>query len=329
MRGLWLIPALATAGSALVALAQPDLGVELAVPAADSVDAGLFAPEPYRNALHALHRDEPGMEGLGEAECRREAALLFREAQGVARGESSAVVRNARQRFAAVRALAAGARADRDGGAAYRAAIDLAARAESVVPSLEASRALWDEGIDSLVAAMGAAEKKSVAALGRLPEVPYAAYDACPYEGCCYRIWFALRELVARAEPDSASATAFEIHAGEGVLGITGILITTRFGRCMLDPKPEAAREGRMPEPVVLLGYEGEGYFRAYDRGRLAFVECDWDQEVVEPEFVWWAMVQNRDGLVGWVVGALREEQLFYNQDAIEFAPYLGAQGCQ
>jgi hypothetical protein len=314
---------LALAGVAGAAV-EDDL--KIAVPAADRVDAGLFAPHIYLKALHTLNQDDstgsrmsiPGQtdEPLGDA------LQLFREAERVARGESVAIVHNARLRYAAVDSIARRARADRDGGDAYRAAVASSARAESLTADPAAARAQWDEAIDSLVASMGAAERTRVATAGKTPAVPYTAYDSCPYEGCCYRIWFAERDLAARIDPDSASAVAFEIRKGEGVLGITGILVTSSFGHCTLDPNPDEARQGMEPEPIVVVGYEGEGFVRAIYHGRLVIVECDWDKEIVEPAYVWWALVQNRDGKTGWVVGGPRDGQYFYNQDAIEFNSY-------
>ena len=307
--------------------------LQIAVPAADRVDAGLFAPHIYLKALHTLNQDDstgtrlsiPGQPGdpLGDA------LQLFREAEQVARGEGVAIVRNARLRYAAVETIAQRAHADRDGGDAYRAAVALSARAESLTADPAAARAQWDEAIDSLVAAMGAAERTRVAAPGGKPALPFTVYDSCPYEGCCYRIWFAERDLAARVNPDSASAVAFEILPGEGVLGITGILITSRFGRCTLDPNPDEARKGMKPEPITVVGYEGEGFVRAIYHGRLVIVECDWDREIVEPAYVWWALVQNRDGKTGWVVGGPREGQYFYNQDAIEFNSYNREMWCR
>ncbi len=328
--GIAILAMLARAGIAGAAV-EDDL--QIAVPAADRVDAGLFAPHIYLKALHTLNQDDstgsristPGHpdDPLGDA------LHLFREVERLARGEAVAIVRNARLRYAAVESIALRAHAERDGGDAYRAAAALSARAESLTADPAAARAQWDEAIDSLVAAMGAAERMQVAALGGTPALPYTVYDSCPYEGCCYRIWFAERSLVARVDPDSASTVAFEIRTGEGVLGITGILVTSRFGHCTLDPNPDEVRQGMKPEPIVVVGYEGEGFVRAVYRGRLVIVECDWDKEIVEPSYVWWALVQNRDGKTGWIVGGPRDGHYLYNQDAIEFNSYNREMWCR
>lgn len=310
--------------------------LETTARAADSLDAGLFAPASYLEGLHWLYRDAPGSDGdagLDEparlARDRREALRCFREAVTQARTAGDRIRGHARARHAAVHELALRVHADREAPAPFRAAEDLAARAERVFQRPAQSRALWEESIDSLLAAISRADDAAIVKAGKPPAIPYTAYDACPFEGCCYRIWFANGPLVAYAAPDTASPIGFTIEKDEGVLAITGILVVTKLGACWVVGESGDAESSTSPAQAILLESEGEGIFRALDRGRVVECECDWDRELDFPEYRWWVLGQDPAGRIGWILGGAPDAPRFYNQNAIDQGSFFETGGCR
>lgn len=340
MFGSWLLLALGTPALGTTMPPQVDLApvldsLEVVVPAANRVDAAMFAPELYEKGLSAIlgdgsneetdwKNDEEKLEDL------REGLDSFRKAEEVARREGPAIIRNARLRFDAVRSFAEGAGAREEAGDGYAAARALAARAESLAADPSEARLFWEAAIDSLNSAMSRAERMRAARIKGTPAVPYTAYDVCPFEGCCYRTWFARRDIVAYERPDERATVAFRIRSGMPVNAVMGVLIVSKLGSCRLDTRPASAGDKSPGDPIILLGNEGEGLFRALDRGKIVSVPCNMARGGVEPRFVWWSMVQRRDGRIGWVAQAdEREETVFANQDWLSFSPYDEEPWCQ
>lgn len=326
MIGLCVLVTMVAAGSGGGASPTVAERPEIVIPAANRVDAAIFAPEIYWKARDLYLLPARGKE---KEDAHHEALILYRAAEEAARRELPAILRNASLRFEAARDLARQAGADRDATDAYGAAAALAARADSVAADPVSARIFYEEAIDSLGAALWQAECARATRIGGVPVLPYIAYDACPFEGCCYRPWLAQHAMSVFARPDSGSGAGFQIAAGEAVWGVLGILAVTKLGRCRCDPERVNGEEPEEPpRAVVLLGYEGEGFYRALDRGRIVVVACDWEEDVADPEYVWWTMVQRRDGRIGWVAAHPTEELLFENQDAIDATIFEGEQGC-
>jgi hypothetical protein len=327
---------LTLSGSQGVETRDVERDLETAARTADSLDAGLFAPKIYVEALHWLYRDAPEPDstaGLDEdvryARDRREALRRFREAVAEARTAGERVSGHARARHAAVRDLALRVHADREAPDSFSRAEKIAAWAEELSTLPARSRMVWEESIDTLVAAISRVDDATIVKAGKPPGVPYTAYDACPFEGCCYRIWFANRPLVAYTQPDTASSIAFPINKDEGVLAITGILVVTKLGSCWTQ---EQRRDGEPTIPsafVTLLEPLGEGAFRAFDRGRVDICDCDWDREMTLPEYHWWVLVQDPAGRIGWILGGAPDDERFYNQNAIDQGPSFGTDWCR
>lgn len=326
MIGLWLLVGTMAAGSAGDVVPKVGERPEIVIPAANRVDAGIFAPEIYWKAQELYLLPARGRE---KEDAHGEAMRLFRAAEKAALRELPAVLRNARLRFDAAQDLAKQAEADRDAADPYAAAVAIAARAESAAADPVTARLLYEEAIDSLGAALYRAECARAERIDSMPALPYVAYDACPFEGCCYRPWVARRAVRAFARPDSGAGAVFEIAGGEAVWGVLGVLVVSKLGRCRCDPERVNGEETEeSPRIVALIGYEGEGFYRALDRGRISVIACDWEEEVVDPEYVWWTLVQRRDGRIAWVASHPTEELLFENQDAIEATVFEGEQGC-
>jgi hypothetical protein len=153
------------------------------------------------------------------------------------------------------------------------------------------------------------------------PPVPFEDVDACPFEGCVYREWNATAPVNVRVERRGNAAILFRAAAGEKVTALTGVVITTRAGHARLRwPTDLETSEGTIRlnagEVLYLLTYQGEGYTKAWLRGRLLewadiseFIgnlrceppatNCPVDP-VVQPENEWWIQIRNSDGQVGW-----------------------------
>lgn len=151
---------------------------------------------------------------------------------------------------------------------------------------------------------------------GRL-EVPYYDWGACPFEGCTYRAWKAVRPTMVWQERDYQSPVAYHIEPGEWVEGITGVVITYRPGLCKVlaplslgyDPSVSVG-PGDM---LLTLHYAGEGHELFWIKGKvysdqLPAEEPDEDppppelkiQLMSRPLYAWWVKVRNKKGQVGW-----------------------------
>lgn len=155
-------------------------------------------------------------------------------------------------------------------------------------------------------------------ALDDRPPERHVAEDACPFECCVYREWYATAatELVARVDGDSVVAT---VATGDTVRGLSGEVHVDPAPVAVVH-RPEHGGEVREGDVVFLLDYVGEGVYRVWHEGEVdawealpgvrAYClipgpEC-WG-EYLEPEAVtdedasvWWAKVETADGVVGW-----------------------------
>lgn len=60
------------------------------------------------------------------------------------------------------------------------------------------------------------------------PSLPFYDWGACPFEGCTYRRWEAVKPVTVTGW--DRRYVAFTIKSKEWVRGITGVVITTRPG---------------------------------------------------------------------------------------------------
>jgi hypothetical protein len=168
---------------------------------------------------------------------------------------------------------------------------------------------------------------RDVAVSVATPPVPYEDVGACPFEGCVYREWTANAAVDARAERNLTAPVSFQVTAGEKVIALDGIVVTTRPGRVEFDAAADVdATDGSFHvdagQTVYLLTAEGEGFMKAWFNGRVyegvdtaTFSNggCAGIGRLVEPwQFVWWIQIRNSTGQVGWT----REPERFDNKDA-------------
>jgi hypothetical protein len=162
--------------------------------------------------------------------------------------------------------------------------------------------------------------------------VPFEDPGACPFEGCVYREWTAKSVVDVLTERRKHTKVAFALEPGEKVTALTGVVITLKAGRAQFREsrtlKTDAGLVRIDPgETLYLLTYAGEGYTKAWLRGKLYSgvdtvdffnAVCDTQPDpcagrIVEKAVAeWWVQVRNRRGLVGWT----NEPEQFDGKDA-------------
>lgn len=136
------------------------------------------------------------------------------------------------------------------------------------------------------------------------PPMPFQDRGACPFECCTYRTWFATKTTLLRSKRDNSSPIIFKVKKGEAVTGVTGVVITTRYGIIKILRKHTI--DGvhlRAGATVYLLTYEGEDSYKAWYKGRLISISGSsyFNQKLLRrPKAVWWVKIKNKRGKVGW-----------------------------
>lgn len=148
------------------------------------------------------------------------------------------------------------------------------------------------------------------------PRAPLRIDGACPFEGCQYATWTTTEETRVYAAPDTTSAT-FTVPAGAELDADRGFVLLTRIGQAVARRAAEVYVGFEDTRPVAagdtlwVLDYEGEGSFRVWTGGTLAYSDGinlggvtsdDPPLEVLaEPVPMWWAHVTLADGRDGWL----------------------------
>jgi hypothetical protein len=137
-----------------------------------------------------------------------------------------------------------------------------------------------------------------------IPPTPYEDQGACPFECCSYRRWTVKAQTVVKQDRYRSSPVAFKLRRGERVMGMTGVVITTRPGQArVLKSTVIGGLQARSGETIYLLTYLGEGFYKVWykDKVEKAEIEGGGGFTIVrEPESVWWVKVKNSKGQIGW-----------------------------
>ena len=171
------------------------------------------------------------------------------------------------------------------------------------------------------------------------PPMPYEDPGVCPFEGCVYRNWQALKMVKVHRTRSAKAPIVFTVPNGEKVTAITGVVVTlspgqVRFRRPVdlrwFGPiEADIVRGVTVPrqhesgflhveprETLYLLTYYGEGDTAAWFKGRfyphldgasdIFYAACDDDATacarsiVRRPRRVWWVQLKNAKGQIGW-----------------------------
>jgi hypothetical protein len=170
------------------------------------------------------------------------------------------------------------------------------------------------------------------------PALPYYDWKACPFEGCTYREWTALKSTVVFETWNKKSRQVARISMKEKVTGITGGVITFRPGtiRMERDLPEDGLKRGDI---VLTYSYRGEGFSAVWFKGRyypefdITFARADGKPcsdtscagtYVDMGRKVWWAQVKLPSGQIGWVN---MNEAEFDGVDQLAGLPRLTAAG--
>jgi hypothetical protein len=109
----------------------------------------------------------------------------------------------------------------------------------------------------------GAGQSKAMAT----PDLPYYDWKACPFEGCTYREWTALKPTVVYDTWNKNSRRIARIAVKEKVIGVTGLVITFRPGiiRMERDLPQDGLKRG---DTILTYAYRGEGVSAVWFKGR-------------------------------------------------------------
>src|SRR5262245_37470859 len=66
------------------------------------------------------------------------------------------------------------------------------------------------------------------------PTLPYEDVGLCPFECCTYREWSVDADTVVLTNRKDGSLVAFRLRRGERVKGLTGVVVTTKFGKALV-----------------------------------------------------------------------------------------------
>jgi hypothetical protein len=93
-------------------------------------------------------------------------------------------------------------------------------------------------------------------AFAQPPKLPYLDWKACPFEGCSYREWTAKEAATVYNTWKEGRQPIGKLRAGEKVTGVTGVVITVRPGKILIDRDiPEQhLKKGDM---ILLYTYQG------------------------------------------------------------------------
>jgi hypothetical protein len=155
------------------------------------------------------------------------------------------------------------------------------------------------------------------------PPLPFYDWDACPFECCAYQNWTLSQPVSFHLTHAKESPVMFRLEKGETVRGVTGVVITTKYGTTKvlksIDEFAVAKDAGGPPlsgkpgDSLYVLNYEGEGASLFWYGGKLYSACFPSSKESAgqppdsvrfqtesEPVTDWWVMIRSTDGKVGW-----------------------------
>ena len=164
--------------------------------------------------------------------------------------------------------------------------------------------------VSSVLAAQSPTSKSASAE----PALPVINFAACPFEGCKFRKWIAIKDVVLYSTWKEARSPVVTLKNGEVVTGITGVHITYEPDRIqVLQPLPDLQLQ---PGDIILrYMYRGEGFADVWSKGRwrkqfdCSFITeksssgCLFDcaaKVISEGRKDWWVQVKRAQGQSGW-----------------------------
>ncbi len=151
---------------------------------------------------------------------------------------------------------------------------------------------------------------------GRPPSLPFYDWDAHPGEHCGYRKWTARRPAIVYDTGKLDHEAISQIAKGDSVLGVKGVIITFQPGIIRMErdlPQHNLKRGDR----ILTYAHRGEGFSAVWFAGAyhssydISFAKwpngggCGGNRcaatYLTSSRTEWWAQVQLKSGLTGWV----------------------------
>jgi hypothetical protein len=152
--------------------------------------------------------------------------------------------------------------------------------------------------------------------LARAQEKPpshYEKWGVCPFECCTYREWTAKADIPVHARRSDASPVLFDLHRGEALAAVTGVVVTEHPAvihidhevhdgfidgddrpRLALKPGDRVYMLTPLGEGLYLYWYHGKVYHSGIDLSAMPGVDGK------GMTFTWWKQVRNQAGQTGW-----------------------------
>lgn len=129
-----------------------------------------------------------------------------------------------------------------------------------------------------------------------LPPKIFIDPGACPFECCTYREW-SVKADTQLFEKIQSKKKIGQAQKGTFVTALTGEVHTVPL---------------KMKEGFYLLTYEGEGFWKIWQNGKVkSEVKKNWKSEQ-RPQSTWWVQIKLPDGKIGWT----QEVKNFGNMDS-------------
>lgn len=169
------------------------------------------------------------------------------------------------------------------------------------------------EGMDKIFSAIFFLAITTLAVAQEKPPLPYDNWNLCPFECCTYREWTADEEIPVHERRDDKSPVLFQLHRGEVLRGLTGVVVTERPGVVRVD---RAVQDGfingsdqpqltlKAGDKIYMLSPLGEGFYLYWYQGKVyhSGIELTAMNGVggENAKMTWWKLVRNRAGQIGW-----------------------------
>lgn len=164
-----------------------------------------------------------------------------------------------------------------------------------------------------------------------VPPAVFYDWGACLFEGCTYQEWDVVKAASAYNDRSESSGVAFTLEKGDKAQGVTGVVITTKYGIVkVLEPiELGYSKEGsgslslKKGDVLYELHSVGEGNSSFWYKGGTysdSLFESNENPSAQEtrlkvescPETRWGVKVNNASGLEGWVD---QPREVFGNMD--------------
>lgn len=146
------------------------------------------------------------------------------------------------------------------------------------------------------------------------PTVPHVVHGACPFECCHYGDWTVHNDVALRATYAPNAPVVGKVASNTVVRADSGLVILDTIGLVAVNATVTDADGGwdfARGDTILVLDYQGEGYYEAWLRGHAISVTSFWNESgrsgarmLRPPHQMWWThftAAARGDTVRGWV----------------------------